>query len=66
MAGVDDGVRSASLASFCRLVVHVFGVAAGKVGAAATVEEQGVAADESAVDVEALAARCVAGSVDQA
>ena len=40
-------------------------VAAGQVGAAAALEEEGVAGHEPAVDEEALAARRVAGRVDQ-
>ena len=40
--------------------VHLVGVAARKIGAAAAVEEQRVAGDEPAVDEEALAARRVA------
>ena len=38
-------------------VVHGSRVAAGKIGASAAVEEQGVATDQAAIDVEALAAR---------
>ena len=41
-------------------------IAAGQVGSAAAVEEQGVAADQPPVDMKALAARSMPGSVDQA
>ena len=44
---------------------HVVDVAAGEVGASAAVEEQGVAGDQASVEQEALAARSVAGGVQQ-
>lgn len=44
---------------------HQRRVAARQVGAATTVEEQRVAADQSSVDHEALAARGVAGGVHE-
>jgi len=50
---------------FLQAVVHVLRVAARQVGASAALQEQGVAADQSAVDVEALAARCVPGGVHE-
>ncbi len=57
---------SGTLASRCvRLSYRARGIAAGKVGAPAALEEQGVARDQPAVDEEALAARGVAGGVDQ-
>ena len=46
-------------------LVELVRVAAGQVGAAAAVEEQGVAGDQSAVDEEALAAGRVARRVDE-
>src|SRR3954468_14798867 len=46
-------------------VVHLLGVAAGQVRAAAAIEEQGVAADQTSVDMEALATGRVARSVHQ-
>ena len=44
---------------------HVVDVAAGEVGAAATLQEQGVAGDQPTVEQEALAARRVARGVQQ-
>jgi len=44
---------------------HVVDAAAGEVGAAAAFQKQRVARDESAVEQEALAARRVAGGVQQ-
>ncbi len=54
-----------SCASACRLRYIVVDVAAGEVGAPAALEEQRVAGDEPAVEQEALAARRVAGGVQQ-
>ena len=44
---------------------HLVDVAAGEVGAAATVQEQGVPGDQAAVEQEALAARGVTRGVQQ-
>ena len=64
MAGVDDGVRRHRCQPL-QAGVHLLGVAAGEVGAAAPVEEQRVATDQSTGDVEALAPRGVARRVHQ-
>ena len=63
--GVQDGVVSEARQAGGERLVHLLGVAAGKVGAAAAVEEQGVSRHQPAVDEEALASRRVTGSVDQ-
>ncbi len=64
MAGEDHrGVGEAD--KLLEAVVHRRRVAAGKVGTAATFEEQGVAADQPTVHVEALAARRVPGCVHE-
>src|SRR5581483_6459804 len=48
-----------------KAAVHVVDVAAGEVGAAAALEEQRVAGDQTYVEKEALAAGGVAGRVQQ-
>ena len=57
VAGVEHRVVGDGGEPLREAVVHLVGVAAGEVGAAAAVEEQRVARDEAAVDEEALAAR---------
>lgn len=64
MPWVDDGLRRHRRQP-AEAVVHVFRVASGKVGPPAALEEQGVPADQTAVDMEALAARRVTGSVHE-
>ena len=66
MAGVEHRVVGHLGQPLGEAEVHLLGVAAGQVGAAAAVEEERVAGDELAVDEEALAARRVAGRVDRA
>ena len=64
MPGEDDGAVRES-GEPLQAVVHRLGVAAWQVGAAAAVEEQGVAGHEAAVDEQALAARGVPWCVQQ-
>src|ERR1700739_2953667 len=45
--------------------IHLVGVATGKVGASAAVQEQSVTGDQAAVEQKALAAGCVARCVQQ-
>ena len=65
MPGVQDGVVGHLGELLGDAPVERRRVAAGQVGAAATLEEQRVAGDQSVVDEEALAARGVPGGVDQ-
>ncbi len=63
MTGEDDGsIRKRVEQS--QAVEHRLRIAARQIGTSASVEEQGVARDESAVHVEALAARSVPRCVD--
>ena len=64
MAGVEHGVVGHPGQAGGERLVERLGIAAGEVGPAASVEEQGVPGDEPAVDQEALAARRVARGVD--
>ena len=64
MARVEHDVV-VDLAQALEALDHQLRVAAGQVGAAASVEEQGVARDELAPDEEALAAGRVARRVDE-
>ena len=57
MAGKEDGVVRHDREPLGEAAVHLVGVAAREVGAAAAVEEQRVAGDEATVDEEALATR---------
>ena len=65
VAREEDGVVGHLAQGVGERVVERRRVAAGQVGAAAAVEEEGVAGDEGAVEHEALAARRVARGVDQ-
>jgi len=64
VAGVQHGV-SGKACQYLKAVVHGRGVASGKVGASAPVEEQGVTRHQASLDEEALAPRGVPRRVYQ-
>ncbi|MEY3091586.1 MAG: hypothetical protein RIU67_369 [Actinomycetota bacterium] len=64
MSRIDDGRRRHRIEPL-KTLEHVVGVAPGQIGPAATVEEQRVAGDQTAMNVKALAAGCVARGVDE-
>ncbi|MEY3342060.1 MAG: hypothetical protein RLZZ269_1971 [Actinomycetota bacterium] len=64
MSRIDDGRRRHRIEPL-KTLEHVVGVAPGQIGPAATVEEQRVAGDQTAMNVKALAAGRVARGVDE-
>ena len=53
MTGIDEG-GFGELGQALQALVHGVGVAAGQIGATATIQEQRVARDQPSVDEEAL------------
>ena len=65
MAGEEQRPVGHTGQALCEALIHVLSVAAGQIGAAAALQEKGVTGQQTPVDEEALAARCMARGVDE-